>query len=171
MNFLKIKNRGVKDACIVASDGLTGLSESITATLPEAIHQTCVLHLIRNTFRHASKSDWPAIAGDLRPACQAATEAAARQRFEDFDEKWGRRYPQRSPASGNRRGRSSRRSPSSIPSSGPWSTPRTRSRVSTPGSAGPCVLGATSRPSPLPSSASTSACAAWTPPVRDDNAG
>ena len=40
----EIKNRGVKDACIVVSDGLTGLSESITATWPEAIHQTCVLH-------------------------------------------------------------------------------------------------------------------------------
>ena len=77
----------------MVSEGLTGLSESITATWPEAIHQTCVLTLIRNTFRHASKSDWPAIAADLRPACQAATEAAARQRFEDFDEKWGRQYP------------------------------------------------------------------------------
>jgi transposase-like protein len=77
MSSLKIKNRSVKDACIVASDGLTGLSESITATWPEAIHQTCVLHLVRNTFRYASKSDWPALAADLRPACQAATDAAA----------------------------------------------------------------------------------------------
>lgn len=89
----EIKNRGVKDVCIVVSDGLTGISESITATWPEAIHQTCVLHLIRNTFRYASKADWPAIAADLRPVYQAPTEAAARQRFEDFDEKWGRKYP------------------------------------------------------------------------------
>ena len=44
-------------------------------------------------FRYASKSDWPAIAADLRPVYQAAIEAAARQRFEDFDEKWGRQYP------------------------------------------------------------------------------
>ena len=69
------------------------MRESITATWPEVIHQTCVLHLIRNTFRYASKSDWPAIAADLRPAYQAATEAAARQPFEEFDEKWGRQYP------------------------------------------------------------------------------
>ena len=89
----EIKNRGVKDVCIVVSDGLTGISESITATWPEAIHQTCVLHLIRNTFRYASKADWPAIAAGLRPVYQAPTEAAARQRFEDFDEKWGRKYP------------------------------------------------------------------------------
>ena len=52
-----------------------------------------MLHLIRNTFRYASKPVWPAIAADLRPACQAATEGPARQRFEDFDEKWGRQYP------------------------------------------------------------------------------
>jgi transposase-like protein len=51
------------------------------------------VHLIRNMFRYASKSDWPAIAADLRPVYQAAIEAAARQRFEDFDEKWGRQYP------------------------------------------------------------------------------
>jgi putative transposase len=57
----EIKNRGTKDVCIVVSDGLTGMTESISATWPEAIHQTCVLHLIRNTFRHASKADWPAI--------------------------------------------------------------------------------------------------------------
>ena len=61
----------------MVSDGLTGLSESITATWPEAIHQTCVLHLIRNTFRYASKPVWPPIAADLRPVYQAATEAAA----------------------------------------------------------------------------------------------
>ena len=42
----EIKNRGVKDVCIVVSDGLTGMTESIAATWPLAIHQTCVLHLI-----------------------------------------------------------------------------------------------------------------------------
>ena len=89
----EIKNRGVKDVCIVVSDGLTGMTESIAAAWPEAIHQTCVLHLIRNTFRYASKADWPAIANDLRPVYQASTEAAARARLEDFEEKWGRKYP------------------------------------------------------------------------------
>ena len=40
----EIKNRGVEDVCIVVCDGLKGLPESITATWPAALIQTCVLH-------------------------------------------------------------------------------------------------------------------------------
>jgi transposase-like protein len=89
----EIKNRGTKDVCIVVSDGLTGMTESIAATWPQATHQTCVLHLIRNTFRYASKADWSAIANDLRPVYRAPTEAAARARFEEFTDKWNSKYP------------------------------------------------------------------------------
>ena len=32
----EIKNRGTKDVCIVVSDGLTGMTEEITATWPLA---------------------------------------------------------------------------------------------------------------------------------------
>jgi len=63
----EIKNRGVDDACIVVCDGLKGLPESIEATWPLAVIQTCVLHLIRNTFRLASRRDWDPMAKDLRP--------------------------------------------------------------------------------------------------------
>ena len=41
-------------------DGLTGLPDAIAATWPQAIVQTCVLHLLRNTFRYASRQDWHA---------------------------------------------------------------------------------------------------------------
>ena len=48
---------GVDDACIVACDALRGLPESVEATWPLTVVQTCVLHLIRNTFRLASRAD------------------------------------------------------------------------------------------------------------------
>lgn len=63
----EIKNRGTQDVCIVVCDGLKGLPESINNTWPLAIVQTCVLHLIRNTFRFASRADWDRIARELRP--------------------------------------------------------------------------------------------------------
>ena len=44
----EIKNRGVEDCCIVVCDGLSGLPDSIGATWPLTVVQTCVLHLIRN---------------------------------------------------------------------------------------------------------------------------
>jgi transposase-like protein len=55
--------------------------------------QACILHLIRNTFRYASRKYWDQIAHDLRPVYTAATEAEAQARFVDFADKWGRPYP------------------------------------------------------------------------------
>jgi putative transposase len=89
----EIKNRGVDDVCIVVCDGLKGLPESIEATWPLAVVQTCVLHLIRNTFRLASRRDWDAMAKDLRPVYTAINEADAKERLDEFHDKWGDRYP------------------------------------------------------------------------------
>ncbi len=50
--------------------------------------QTCIIHLIRNTCKYASRNYWDQIARDLRPVYTAPTEAAARARFEEFPEKW-----------------------------------------------------------------------------------
>jgi len=89
----EIKNRGVADVCIVVCDGLKGLPEAIETTWSLAIVQTCVLHLIRNTFRFASKADWDKMARDLRPVYTAVSEYDAKERFVEFGEIWGERYP------------------------------------------------------------------------------
>jgi transposase-like protein len=89
----ELRNRGVADVCITVCDGLTGLPESIAATWPRAVTQTCIVHLLRNSFRYASRRDWAAIAKDLRPIYTAATEAAAHERLTEFAERWEARYP------------------------------------------------------------------------------
>ncbi|MCL4165425.1 UNVERIFIED_CONTAM: hypothetical protein GTU68_023357 [Idotea baltica] len=89
----EIKNRGTEDVCIVVCDGLKGLPESIAATWPMAITQTCVLHLIRNTFRLAARQDWDKMAKDLRPVYTAVNETDAVERLDAFDEVWGEKYP------------------------------------------------------------------------------
>jgi len=78
---------------MVVCDGLSGLPDAITATRPLAVVQTCVLHLIRNTFRLASRRDWDAIARDLRPVYTAPTEQAAKERLGEFHATWGQQYP------------------------------------------------------------------------------
>ncbi|HVX68941.1 MAG TPA: IS256 family transposase [Mycobacteriales bacterium] len=88
-----LKNRGVTDVCMVVCDGLKGLPESITTTWTFATVQTCILHLIRNTFRYASKADWERLAKDLRPIYTAPNAEAAASRFEEFTETWGGKYP------------------------------------------------------------------------------
>ena len=89
----EIKNRGVAEVCIVVCDGLKGLPEAIGATWPLAIVQTCVLHLIRNTFRFASKADWDPMSRELRPVYTAVSEHDAKERFVEFTETWGEKYP------------------------------------------------------------------------------
>jgi putative transposase len=89
----EILNRGTVDVCIVCCDGLRGLPDAIADIWPAAIVQTCVLHLIRNSFRYASKADWAELAKDLRPIYGAPTEHAAKDRFEELAEKWGDKYP------------------------------------------------------------------------------
>jgi transposase-like protein len=89
----EIKNRGVGDACIVVCDGLAGLPAAINTVWPQTLVQACVLHLIRNTFRYASRRYWEQMAKDLRPVYTAPTEAAAAERFDEFAGKWGALYP------------------------------------------------------------------------------
>jgi putative transposase len=91
--FTEMKNRGVEDVCIVVCDGLKGLPEAIGNTWSLAIVQTCVLHLIRNTFRFASKRDWDKMSRDLRPVYTAISEHEAKERFVEFTGIWGERYP------------------------------------------------------------------------------
>ncbi|WP_373291150.1 IS256 family transposase [Pilimelia anulata] len=89
----EIKNRGVADVCILVCDGLKGLPDSAATVWPLVTVQTCVLHLIRNTFRYASRHHWEAMAKDLRPVYTAATETAAASRFAEFTTRWGPQYP------------------------------------------------------------------------------
>ncbi|OYN93877.1 IS256 family transposase [Enemella evansiae] len=89
----ELKNRGVADVFFVVCDGLKGLPESVNAVFPDTIVQTCIIHLIRNTFRYASRKYWDQISHDLRPIYTAATAAEARRVYEEFAEKWGKPYP------------------------------------------------------------------------------
>ena len=94
MNMLTdLRNRGILDACIVCCDGLRGLPEAISATWPQAVTQTCVVHLVRNSLRYASKKYWSTITRELKTIYTAPTVAAAESAFEDFVDKWEPLYP------------------------------------------------------------------------------
>jgi putative transposase len=77
----ELKNRGVADVLMVVCDGLTGLPDAISTVWPATITQTCIVHLLRNSFRYAGRQHWDAIAKALKPVYTALTEAAAHERF------------------------------------------------------------------------------------------
>jgi len=90
----QLANRGVRDVLIVCCDGLTGFPEAIEATWPEAMVQTCTVHLIRASMRFVSYGDRKAVAAMLRPIYTAADEDAALIALTEFaDSKLGKKYP------------------------------------------------------------------------------
>ena len=88
-----LRNRGIKDTFFVVCDGLKGLPEVVSNVWPDALVQTCIVHLIRNTFRLTSRKYWDELKRDVKPIYTAVNEAAARAAFDDLAEKWGARYP------------------------------------------------------------------------------
>jgi putative transposase len=88
-----IKNRGVRDTFFVVCDGLKGLPEVVANVWPQATVQTCIIHLIRNTFRLASRRDWDGLKKDLRPIYTAVNADAALGAFGELSDKWEQRYP------------------------------------------------------------------------------
>ena len=88
-----LKNRGVRDVLIACCDGLKGLPEAITTTWPQTTVQSCVVHLVRNSLRYASKKDWAKVTAGLKTVYTAPTVAEAEARFDDFAETWRGKYP------------------------------------------------------------------------------
>ena len=88
-----LKNRGVADVFFVVCDGLKGLPNSVNTVWPMAIVQTCIIHLIRGSFRYASRKYGDELSKDLKPIYQAANADAAAAALDGLDDKWGKRYP------------------------------------------------------------------------------
>jgi len=68
------------------------LPEVVGNVSPLATVQTCIIHLIRNTFRLASRRDWDALRHDVKPIYTAVSADDARAALDDLTDKWGARY-------------------------------------------------------------------------------
>jgi transposase-like protein len=88
-----LRNRGVRDVFFLVCDGLKGLPEVVGNVWPQTIVQTCIIHLIRNTFRLASRKYWDQLKHDVKPIYTAINATAARVALDELSEKWGARYP------------------------------------------------------------------------------
>ena len=89
----ELRNRGVRDVLITCCDGLKGLPDAVRTIWPDTTVQTCVVHLVRNSLRYASKKHWPTITRQMRAIYTAPTVPAAEEAFEHFAEQWRDIYP------------------------------------------------------------------------------
>ena len=89
----ELKNRGIADIVFAVVDGLKGFPDAITAVFPQAIVQTCIVHLIRHSLSFVSWKDRKPLVPALRAIYRAETAELAQQRLAAFEEGWGKRYP------------------------------------------------------------------------------
>lgn len=92
--FNGLKNRGVEDILIAVTDGLKGMTEALETVFPQALHQTCIVHLIRSSTAFISHKDRAVVCKALKPIYQAVDERTAQQALEAFEQSvMGRKYP------------------------------------------------------------------------------
>jgi transposase-like protein len=89
----ELRNRGIRDVLITCCDGLKGLPDAVRTIWPDTTVQTCVVHLVRNSLRYASKKHWSTITRQMRAIYTAPTVPAAEEAFDRFAEEWRDIYP------------------------------------------------------------------------------
>ncbi len=89
----ELKNRGLQDILIASVDNLKGFSEAIAAAYPKTEIQKCVIHQIRNSIKYVSYKDLKKVTAELKPVYKASTEEAALAELDQFEKKWGEKYP------------------------------------------------------------------------------
>ncbi len=88
-----LKNQGVSDILIASVDGLTGFVEAINTAFPKTEVQRCIIHQIRSSSRYVSYKDIKQFTADLKPVYKAPTEEIALVALDEFEAKWGKKYP------------------------------------------------------------------------------
>jgi putative transposase len=90
----ELKNRGVEDIMLAVVDGLKGFPDAITAVFPDAVVQTCIVHLLRNSMDFVSWKDRKPMVAELKGIYRAVDAKAAEEALTQFESgPWGRRYP------------------------------------------------------------------------------
>ena len=93
MVLSELKDRGVKDILIASVDGLKGFSDAIKGIFPNTDVQRCIVHHIRNCAKYVPWKDRKQFCADMKPIYKAINEEQALMAFEEFSEKWGKKYP------------------------------------------------------------------------------
>ena len=86
--LMNLKNRGMKDAFIICTDGLKGFPDAIEAVFPSTLVQTCIVHLIRASLNFVSWKERKTVAADLKAIYRAPSAEMAEQALRDFRAKY-----------------------------------------------------------------------------------
>lgn len=90
--LMDCKNRGVVDVFFLVCDGLKGLPDVVEHVWPQTVVQTCVIHLIRNSFKLVSRKYYDMLKRDLKKIYTAPTVVAAETALDELENTWGDRH-------------------------------------------------------------------------------
>ena len=91
--LVRLKNRGVEQVLLFASDGLEGMRDAVKRQFPEAEHQQCWVHLCRTVTRYIRNKDRKEVLDDLKSVYRSDDAEKAAEALEAFLAKHKNRYP------------------------------------------------------------------------------
>ncbi|MEF8726461.1 MAG: transposase, partial [Candidatus Bipolaricaulota bacterium] len=89
----ELKERGVEEVLLIATDDLPGIKEAVAQAFPKADHQQCVLHKVRNTTAKVRGTDEDELTDDLKKVYEAPDKEMAKGAFSNFKNKWNDTHP------------------------------------------------------------------------------
>lgn len=84
----ELKERGVKDIIFICTDGVSGFKEILEQVYPKAIHQRCIVHIIRNLTPCVQKKEMQELCNNLKLIYKAKTKEEAKSNADSFREKY-----------------------------------------------------------------------------------
>ncbi|MGW7068786.1 transposase [Streptomyces sp. NPDC054855] len=91
--FTELKNRGLKRCADAGLRRAQGPSRAVETGWHSTIVQTCVVHLLRNSFRYAPARTGQGRQRHSKPLYTAPSEDAAKERFLELQKAWGWKQP------------------------------------------------------------------------------
>lgn len=88
-----LQQRGVKDILIACIDNLGGFEEAINGIFPKTEVQSCIVHQMRNTIKYVASKDTKEVVKDAKKIYRASNKESGEQYLDDFEKKWGKKYP------------------------------------------------------------------------------
>ena len=85
--------RGVGDILIACTDNLKGFSDAISSVYPKTTVQSCIVHQVRNTLKHAGNKDYQPLITDMRAIYGSSKLEDGESKLEEFVQKWEKKYP------------------------------------------------------------------------------
>jgi putative transposase len=91
--LLNLRERGMEHVLLFVTDGLSGLCEACLEVFPDAKHQSCWSHIIRNVMKYVRSRDKKTVLNDLKRVYNAETLEAAKNELYGFLSKYQIIYP------------------------------------------------------------------------------